>query len=275
MSNASADTTVYSRVQDLEARPDGLWAKLHPWDADFSKLPKGLGISPRWIALPNASEPDVFEPVKMISIGLWTTPKIPGTSLVNGDLDPVATPTSEAPVERRISDPEKLNLTNENVALKSQIAALNSTIATISGERDEWKSRSERASREADAKWTEANAFKAAMASLLAREYVSFRNAITPAEEPALVASLVNAVNPDALDSILAPLRSKAVSLPNAHSAAAQVGDRKANPDAGAAQAEFKAKVAELEATGLSYSDAWAKSSTSHATLFKSAYPNG
>jgi hypothetical protein len=255
MSNASADQTVYTRVQDMEARPDGLWVKFQDWIPDFSKLPAGLGLSPRWIALPNATEPGVFEPVKIISIGLWTTPKIPGTSLVNAD--------AVGPPDPSVSD------------LQAQIAALTATITTLTQERDDLKQRYETANRSFDAKWQEANTYKAAMANLLARDYVSFRNAITPAEEPALVASLVNATTPAALEAILTPLHHKAIALPNGHTAAGKVAGRQANPDAGAAKSEFSTKVSEKMGTGLSYSEAWTSARATNAELFKTAYPNG
>lgn len=263
LANASHDQTVYSRVQDVEARPDGLYAKFDQWDAGFTKLPKGLGISPRWIALPNAQDSTVYEPVKLLSLGLWTTPVIPGTTLVNADGTPVTAPAA---------DPRDAEITT----LRSQVTILTGQVTTLTQERDDLRSMQDRMNRENSAQWEKSRAYEAALRVALGQSYV-LRNAILPADEAAFVTTLANAGTPEALTAALAPYGTApgVATLPNASQS------KITNLPARAAQAaqgketsakEFRAKVDALVVSGIPYDRAWPRAEKEHAALFAAAY---
>ena len=80
------DDTPYGQVAELEARAEGLAIKMVLSNAGADLVRKGLKfISPRWDALPNGEKDDatVWEPYKLLSIGLVAKPNIPNASLVN------------------------------------------------------------------------------------------------------------------------------------------------------------------------------------------------
>lgn len=81
--DASRDTEVYAEATDLEARDDGLWAKIRRKPA-LELLKRALGnlqISPRWLCRP--SEEGVFEPFRLLSFGLVERGNIPNAEMIN------------------------------------------------------------------------------------------------------------------------------------------------------------------------------------------------
>ncbi len=76
------DTTVYGRVDSVEARPDGLFAHVS-WANEWDRL-KGEGpwrMSPRWLMRQNSD--GSFSPTKLISIGLTDRPNLPDAAFAN------------------------------------------------------------------------------------------------------------------------------------------------------------------------------------------------
>jgi hypothetical protein len=77
------DTRAYAWVSNLEARPDGLHL-LARWSEPGHDLLKHAFykfLSPRWQMRPLS--PGVYEPVRLLSIGLTNHPNIPGESVAN------------------------------------------------------------------------------------------------------------------------------------------------------------------------------------------------
>lgn len=77
------DTRAYAWVSNLEARPDGLHL-LARWSEPGRELLRHSFykfLSPRWEMRPVA--PGVFEPTRLLSIGLTNHPNIPGEAVAN------------------------------------------------------------------------------------------------------------------------------------------------------------------------------------------------
>ena len=77
------DTRAYAWVSNLEARPDGLHI-LARWSEPGRELLQHAFykfLSPRWEMRPVA--PGVFEPTRLLSIGLTNHPNIPGEAVAN------------------------------------------------------------------------------------------------------------------------------------------------------------------------------------------------
>lgn len=93
------DQSVYGKVEELAAAPDGLRAKIS-WSPDFDRLPRGMRFSPFWFM--KTISKGVHRPTFLKSIGLTASPNIPLTSAAN----------------------EFENQTKENEMLKSILIAL-------------------------------------------------------------------------------------------------------------------------------------------------------
>ena len=77
------DTRAYAWIQGLDDREDGLWV-LPKWGAAGRELLSNAFykfLSPRWAM--KAVEPGVFEPVRLLSVGLTNQPNIPCDTIAN------------------------------------------------------------------------------------------------------------------------------------------------------------------------------------------------
>jgi len=99
------DTRAHGWVMDLVARPDGLYAKLR-WAQTGRELMEKASykyFSPRWVMRPAGG--GVFEPVRLISLGLTNTPNIRGDAIAatqGGAAEPSASvAANEAILQRR------------------------------------------------------------------------------------------------------------------------------------------------------------------------------
>lgn len=77
------DTRAYAWIDALEARPDGLYILPRWSDAGQNLLRNAFYkfLSPRWAMKPLAG--GVFEPVRLISVGLTNHPNMPGDAIAN------------------------------------------------------------------------------------------------------------------------------------------------------------------------------------------------
>ncbi|WP_269540151.1 phage protease [Cerasicoccus fimbriatus] len=78
-----ADTRAYAWIDALDARPDGLYVLPRWSDAGQNLLRNAFYkfLSPRWAMKPLGD--GVFEPVRLISVGLTNQPNIPGDAIAN------------------------------------------------------------------------------------------------------------------------------------------------------------------------------------------------
>jgi len=102
------DTRAYAWVSNLEARPDGLHI-LARWSEPGRELLQHAFykfLSPRWEMRPVA--PGVFEPTRLLSIGLTNHPNIPGEAVANNaPIQTTSTPSAEPPhASTRHSSPQ-------------------------------------------------------------------------------------------------------------------------------------------------------------------------
>jgi hypothetical protein len=77
------DTRAHGWIIDLAAKPDGLYGEIK-WAKSGRELIDNANykfFSPRWVM--KAVGDGVFEPVKMLSVGLTNTPNIPGDVIAN------------------------------------------------------------------------------------------------------------------------------------------------------------------------------------------------
>jgi hypothetical protein len=93
------DTRAYAWVSNLEARPDGLHL-LARWSDPGRELLRHAFykfLSPRWQMRPLA--PGIYEPIRLLSIGLTNHPNIPGEAVANHQpaARPLASAASAAP----------------------------------------------------------------------------------------------------------------------------------------------------------------------------------
>lgn len=89
------DTRAYAWIQQLEARPDGLYIRPR-WSPEGERLLANAFykfLSPRWAMRPLAD--GIFEPVRLISVGLTNSPNIPGDAIANASAQPGLYPQSE------------------------------------------------------------------------------------------------------------------------------------------------------------------------------------
>lgn len=82
--NDHEDTTRYGEVRELQARPDGLYARIE-WAEAGNELLSGsqkLFFSPRWLMSPARidSGRTAYRPSKLLSVGLTPTPNIAGAA---------------------------------------------------------------------------------------------------------------------------------------------------------------------------------------------------
>ena len=78
-----SDTRAHGWIMDLRAKPDGLYGEIR-WSKSGRELIDNANykfFSPRWLMRPVGS--GVFEPVRMLSLGLTNTPNIPGEVIAN------------------------------------------------------------------------------------------------------------------------------------------------------------------------------------------------
>jgi len=95
------DTRAYAWVTSLEARPDGLYI-LPRWSEPGRELLRHAFykfLSPRWQMRPLGN--GIFEPVRLLSIGLTNHPNIPGEAIANES--PAAAPAENLPPPSPIS----------------------------------------------------------------------------------------------------------------------------------------------------------------------------
>lgn len=79
------DTRAYAWIVDMEARHDGLYI-LPRWSEEGRRLLENAFykfLSPRWAMRPLRD--GVFEPTRLISVGLTNMPNIPGDAIANED----------------------------------------------------------------------------------------------------------------------------------------------------------------------------------------------
>ena len=83
-SQAERDMRVYAEAEALEARADGLYAKIKrtPFLQDLKNALGRLEISPRWICEKNAKD-GTFNPVRLLSFGLVKQGNLPGADFIN------------------------------------------------------------------------------------------------------------------------------------------------------------------------------------------------
>lgn len=77
------DTRAHGWVMDLRAKPDGLYGEIK-WSRTGRELLDNASykfLSPRWVM--RSLGKGVFEPVRLLSIGLTNTPNIPGEVIAN------------------------------------------------------------------------------------------------------------------------------------------------------------------------------------------------
>lgn len=77
------DTRAYAWVTDLQTRSDGLYAAFK-WSGAGDELLRNAFykfLSPRWVMEPLGK--DVFQPVRLLSVGLTNQPNIPGDAIAN------------------------------------------------------------------------------------------------------------------------------------------------------------------------------------------------
>jgi hypothetical protein len=78
-----SDTRAHGWVVDLQARPDGLYGEIK-WAKSGRELIDNANykfFSPRWVMRSVGN--GVFEPVRLLSVGLTNTPNIPGDVIAN------------------------------------------------------------------------------------------------------------------------------------------------------------------------------------------------
>lgn len=89
------DSEVYARVENLEAREDGLWATIRKSPL-LKKLKNAVGrleISPRWACA--AANDGTYQPEELISLGLVSEGNLPGADVINQKLNKSDTMTEE------------------------------------------------------------------------------------------------------------------------------------------------------------------------------------
>lgn len=82
-----ANHTVFAEATDLEAREDGLYAKIQRF-ANFDKLKELLGtlqISPYWTA--ESADGKIYRPTRLISFGMVKKGNLPNACLINTQLE--------------------------------------------------------------------------------------------------------------------------------------------------------------------------------------------
>ncbi len=86
------DTRAYAWIHALEEREDGLWAMPRWSDAGEEVLNNAFYkyLSPRWAMKPVGN--GVFQPVKLLSVGLTNRPNIPGDPIAEIPQRPTANP---------------------------------------------------------------------------------------------------------------------------------------------------------------------------------------
>ena len=126
------DTRAYAWVSNLEARPDGLHVLARWSDPGRELLQHAFYkfLSPRWQMRPVAD--GVYEPIRLISIGLTNHPNIPGEAVANHSPAPV-TSTRSTPI---LPESQNQKSANASVISTSSLAAPNSTSATSSSPRE-------------------------------------------------------------------------------------------------------------------------------------------
>lgn len=79
------DTRAYAWIQEMDARPNGLYIK-PKWSEDGRHVLENAFykfLSPRWSMQPLDDEADIYTPVRLISVALTNEPNIPGEAIAN------------------------------------------------------------------------------------------------------------------------------------------------------------------------------------------------
>lgn len=122
------DTRAYAWIRDMDARPDGLYI-LPKWSESGQHLLKNAYykfLSPRWAMEPVKGSGGVFEPIRLLSVGLTNEPNIPGEALANAkpnEVKQTITPTFFMQVA------EKLELEPTESSIKTVFATLDERLA--------------------------------------------------------------------------------------------------------------------------------------------------
>lgn len=128
-----SDTRAYAWIQDMETREDGLFIR-PKWSEDGNQLLKNAFykfLSPRW-AMQQTENPRVYEPVRLLSVGLTNEPNIPGDSIAN-EQDPTQAPATlrsqiaqllEIPSED-LSDEDILKMLSERIEENESLYKMN------------------------------------------------------------------------------------------------------------------------------------------------------
>lgn len=259
------DKTVYGEVISIELEKDGIFANVN-WKDEFSRLPNGLQISPRWRF--EKIEDKICRPVQLISLGLTNSPNIKGTSFVNStknknmnkemliilgftedEAQKYLDGGADAITEKDIIDKLKTLAGNKTVADDS-IASLSSDL-------------------ENEKKKCLANHQKF-IAERKARSEMILENCInsgklTESEKSDKLNTLCNAINFEKECAILnsLPIKIKVESrkISNSSSILSNARD------------DFKRKVKLLEVEGLPYTEAWTQARKNNADLYERAFP--
>lgn len=107
------DTRAYAWIVDMEARHDGLYI-LPRWSDQGRELLKNAFykfLSPRWAMRPMGE--GIFEPTRLISVGLTNLPNIPGDAIAN------ESPSDEPVDEKLLGDGKVARASDESVAAHS------------------------------------------------------------------------------------------------------------------------------------------------------------
>lgn len=107
LSDDARDPEIYARVEDLDAREDGLWGKVRKAEPLFSRLKasaKRLEISPFWLCRREGMR---LFPDRLISLGFVERGNLPGAAVIN------AAPKAED--TENFSKPEEKKMTEEQL----------------------------------------------------------------------------------------------------------------------------------------------------------------
>ncbi|WP_309398536.1 phage protease [Cerasicoccus maritimus] len=131
-----ADTRAYAWIEALDARPDGLYVLPRWSDAGQNLLRNAFYkfLSPRWAMKPLGD--GVFEPVRLISVGLTNQPNIPGDAIANEATGDDASPSPQVNADADWTN-VLANERQERIGVILDNAVLTGVIAP--NERERWQ----------------------------------------------------------------------------------------------------------------------------------------
>ena len=277
--NRYPDKRRYGRVDALESRADGMYAKPAFNDIGQQVIEQGhyLYNSPVWAL---KREGNVVRPIELLSIGLTNEPNIKGEPWAKNEAEETpatnTTPNTEPPTptsETPMTAEEKAQIESQLAALNTKIVELTAALAARDAETLAANASNAAALQSAAADLAAANAKLATERTArieLAANSIVATGRRTVAQRPALVAELTAAND---LDAAIAAATAAKPALPTT-SAVAGLGQRKAEGQktAGVAINEaVRAYAAEHQCdltTHLGYNLAWNGAKTKNPALF-------